>query len=76
MSSTAILIEAIGEASLSAADQAFATLLQLRNIDSKRPVKKITFVSEDALEIIRKEAMSAMRIAARSSISCGGQATR
>ena len=36
--------------------QAFATLSQLRNIDSKRLVKKITFVSEDALEIIKKEA--------------------
>lgn len=36
--------------------QAFATLSQLRNIDSKRLVKKIAFVSEEALEIIKKEA--------------------
>ena len=36
--------------------QPFATLSQLRNIDSKRLVKKIAVVSEDALEIIKKEA--------------------
>lgn len=36
--------------------QSFATLSQLRNIDSKRLVKKITFVSADALDAIRKEA--------------------
>ena len=35
---------------------AFATLSQLRNIDSKRLVKKITFVSDDALDAIKKEA--------------------
>ena len=36
--------------------QAFATLSQLRNIDSKRLIKKITFVAEDALDVIKKEA--------------------
>ena len=36
--------------------QAFATLSQLRNIDSKRLVKKITHVEEEALEVIKKEA--------------------
>ena len=36
--------------------QAFATLSQLRNIDSKRLVKKIAFVSDDALDAIKKEA--------------------
>ena len=36
--------------------QAFATLSQLRNIDSKRLVKKIAYVDEDALEVIKKEA--------------------
>jgi mRNA interferase MazF len=36
--------------------QAFATLSQLRNIDSKRLVKKIAVVSVDALEVIKKEA--------------------
>ena len=36
--------------------QSFATLSQLRNIDSKRLVKKIARVSQRALEIIKKEA--------------------
>ena len=36
--------------------QAFATLSQLRNIDSKRLVKKIAVVPEDALDVIKKEA--------------------
>ena len=36
--------------------QAFATLSQLRNIDSKRLVMKITHVEQDALEVIKKEA--------------------
>ena len=35
---------------------AFATLSQLRNIDSKRLVKKITHVEQHALEVIKKEA--------------------
>ena len=35
---------------------AFATLSQLRNIDSKRLVKKIAVVSEDVLDVIKKEA--------------------
>jgi mRNA interferase MazF len=35
---------------------AFATLSQLRNIDSKRLVKKIAVVSGDALDVIKKEA--------------------
>ena len=36
--------------------QAFATLSQLRNIDSKRLVMKITHIEQDALEVIKKEA--------------------
>lgn len=36
--------------------EAFVTLSQLRNIDSKRLVKKIAVVSDDALGIIKKEA--------------------
>ena len=36
--------------------QAFATLSQLRNIDSKRLVMKLTHVEQDALEVIKKEA--------------------
>jgi mRNA-degrading endonuclease toxin of MazEF toxin-antitoxin module len=36
--------------------QAFATLSQLRNIDSKRLVMKITHVEQDTLEVIKKEA--------------------
>ena len=36
--------------------QAFATLSQLRNIDSKRLVMKITHIEQDALELIKKEA--------------------
>ena len=36
--------------------QAFATLSQLRNIDSKRLVMKITHVKHDALKVIKKEA--------------------
>ena len=36
--------------------QAFATLSQLRNIDSKRLVMKITHVEQDVLEVIKKEA--------------------
>ena len=35
---------------------AFATLSQLRNIDSKRLVKKIAVVPEYALDVIKKEA--------------------
>ena len=35
---------------------AFAVLSQLRNIDSKRLVVKITHVEQDALETIKKEA--------------------
>ena len=34
--------------------QAFATLSQLRNIDSKRLVKKIAHVTEDTLDAIEK----------------------
>ena len=36
--------------------QAFATLSQLRNIDSKRLVMKISHVERGALEVIKKEA--------------------
>jgi mRNA interferase MazF len=36
--------------------QAFASLSQLRNIDSKRLVKKIAVVSGEALDVIKKEA--------------------
>ncbi len=36
--------------------QAFATLSQLRNIDNKRLVMKITHVEQDAIEVIKKEA--------------------
>ena len=39
-----------------AGKQAFATLSQLRNIDSKRLVMKITHIEQDALEVIKKEA--------------------
>ena len=36
--------------------QAFATLSQLRNIDSKRLVMKITHVEQVVLDVIKKEA--------------------
>jgi mRNA-degrading endonuclease toxin of MazEF toxin-antitoxin module len=36
--------------------QAFATLSQLRNIDSKRLVKKIAHLDADILAAIKKEA--------------------
>lgn len=36
--------------------QAFASLSQLRNIDSKRLIVKIGFVERDALDAIKKEA--------------------
>jgi hypothetical protein len=39
--------------------QAFATLSQLRNIDSKRLVKKVVHVDADILAAIKKEASRA-----------------
>lgn len=42
-----------------AGKQAFATLSQLRNIDSKRLVMKITHVEQDVFEVIKKEASRA-----------------